>query len=411
MIVQLLLVLLVQTAALDTPNPLEELYAEAMTAMEAGDWSKAISKLEAILVEDPSHVSSRFNLAVSLDEAGQTDRALESYRAMLDADPTIFEARMNLAILMHEHDMSDDAIVEFTNAARLRPEDPLPALYRAQLLDQSDRIDETIQAYETVLGIDPELVEAHERLGFIYRDMDDTDQAIREFSEAIRLGSLAPAVFVAAGDIESDRDNLDAAREYYERAAAIVPGDADIRLRLALVLRNQEQLSEAIAILEDLEESDPVLAEAYMAAEMYAAAAAVFERLTAQNPEISDYWYMLGRAYFLTGRSEQAELVLQRAMSIEPERVAGWGTLAVIYMEREDWQSAGVMLLQYVTLEPDHAPSHFAVALCFDNLGEFERALMHYNRFIELDDGSDDVQSFQVRQRAESLERYLSENE
>ena len=411
MIVQLLLVLLIQTATAETPNPLEELYAEAIVAMEAGDWTEAVSKFEAVLLEDPSHLSSRFNLAVSLSEDGQTDRALTTYRSILAADPTVFEARMNLAILLHESGLSEDAIREFYDAALLRPDDPLPALYRAQLLDQSDRENEAIQAYLVVLDIEPELVEAHERLGFIYRDMDDKDQAIRELIAAIRLGSVAPAVFVAAGDIESDRENLGAAREHYERADELAPGDADIRLRLARVLRNQEQLSEAISILEELEDSDPALAETYMANAMYEEAAAVFERLTQRNPDISDYWYLLGRAYYEMEISEQAELALRRAMNIEPERVEGWGTLAAIYLEREDWANAGVMLLQYVTLEPDHAPSHFAVALCFDNLGDFERALVHYNRFVELDDGSDDVRSFQVRQRIESLERILIENE
>ncbi len=409
MIIQLLLILVIQTAAVEVTIPLEGLYAEAIVAMEAEHWTEAISKLEAVLLEDPSHLSSLFNLAVSLSEDGQTDRALESYRAMLTEDPSIFEARMNLAILLHENGMSGEAIGEFADAALLRPEDPLPALYKAQLLDQSDRIDEAIQAYLVVLDIEPELVEAHERLGFIYRDMNDTDQAIRELIVAIGLGSAAPAVFVAAGDIESDRENLDTAREYYERAAELAPGDTDIRLRLARVLRNQEQLSEAIAILEDLDDADPALAEAYMANEMYAEAAAVFERLAEQNSESSDYWYTLGRAYYQMDMSERAELAIQRAMNIEPGRVEGWGTLAAIYMEREDWQNAGVVLLQYVTLRPDHAPSHFAVALCFDNLGGFERALLHYNRFLELDDGSDDVRSFQVRQRVESLERYLIE--
>ena len=76
----------------------------------------------------------------------------------------------------------------------------------------------------------------------------------------------------------------------------------------------------------------------------------------------------------------------------------------------EDWRNAGIVLLQYVTLEPDHAPSQFALALCYDNLGQFERALVHYNMFMELDDGSDDVRSFQVGQRVESIERYLFEN-
>ncbi len=411
MILQLVLAFLIQTAAVDLINPPEQLYAEAMLAMEAGNWTDAISKLEAVLLEDPYHVSSRFNLAVAFSEEGITDRARETYRAILTEDPTVFEARMNLAILLHEDGMSEDAILEFAHAARLRPLDPLPALYRAQLLDQTDRVDETINAYEAVLEIDSEVTEAHERLGFIYRDLDDTVQAIREFIAAIRLGTSTPSVFVAAGDIESDRENLDNARQYYERALQLVPSDAEIQFRLALVLRSQDELSEAIAILEDLDNSHPALADAYMANEMYPQAAAVYQRLTAQNPESSDYWYMLGRAYFRMDMDEKAEPVLQQAMINEPNRLEGWGMLAAIYLEREDWQNAGIMLLQYVTLQPDHAPSHFGVALCFDNLGDFEKALVHYNKFMEFDDGSDDARSFQVRERVAAIERYLFEND
>ncbi len=119
---------------------------------------------------------------------------------------------------------------------------------------------------------------------------------------------------------------------------------------------------------------------------------------------------MLGRAYLEIDMEDLAEAALHQAMSIDPKRLEGWGSLAAIYLSREDWQNAGITLLQYVTLEPDHADSHFGLALCYDNLGQFDQALVHYNRFMELDDGSDDARSFQVRQRAESLERYLNEN-
>ena len=423
--VQLLLVLFIQTPSVQTPsvetpsvetapNPLELLYEDAMVAMEAEEWDEAISKLEAVLQEDPSHVGSRFNLAVAFDEAGQTDNALEAYRTLLAGDATVFEARMNLAILLNETGRPEDAIDEFAKAADLRPDDPVPALYRAQSLDQTNRTDETIAAYRRVLEIDPDLVEPHERLGFIYRDTNEGDQAVDELLAAERLGSTTPAVFVALGDIESERENLDAARTHYERADQLLPGDIDIGLRLALVLREQGEASGAIAILENLEEGpgglDSILAEAYMENEMYAEAAEAFERLSRQNPETSDYWYMLGRAYLEIDMEDLAEAALHQAMSIDPKRLEGWGSLAAIYLSREDWQNAGITLLQYVTLEPDHADSHFGLALCYDNLGQFDQALVHYNRFMELDDGSDDARSFQVRQRAESLERYLNEN-
>ena len=58
---------------------------------------------------------------------------------------------------------------------------------------------------------------------------------------------------------------------------------------------------------------------------------------------------------------------------------------AAIYLRQEDWVYAGEMLIRYLELAPDHAPSHFGLALSFDNLGNYEQALLHYNKFIELD--------------------------
>ena len=109
-------------------------------------------------------------------------------------------------------------------------------------------------------------------------------------------------------------------------------------------------------------------------------------------------------------RREEAIPYLQKSLVLDPVRVAGWGTLAAIHYSQEDWVNAGSMLLKYLEIEPDHAPSHFGVATCFDNLGNFQKALLHYNRFIELDDGSNDVRSFQVRQRAKALRARLQKN-
>ena len=319
-----------------------------------------------------------------------------------------FEAHMNLAILLSEEDSSEEALEEFARAAELHPSDAILVLYQAQLLDQLERVDEAIAAYEAALAMDPHTGEAHRRIGFLYMDTNRIDEAYEAFLEATRLGITAPSVFVALGDIESDREDFEGARRHYEQANQLVPDDDDIRLRLALVLREQEEFADAIDLLEELPGAESALAEAYLASEMYPEAAAVYERLAEEAPENADYWYLLGKSYFEMDLMDVAVPSLQKSMGIDSERVAGWGTLAAIYLRQEDWFHAGEMLIRYLELEPDHAPSHFGLALSFDKIGDYEQALLHYNKFIELDDGRDDVRSFQVRQRAQSIEDFLN---
>ncbi len=390
--------------------PLEQMYEQAVELMEAGEWDNAIEQLEAIRHEEPDHVPTLFNLAISLSETGRVDRAVALYQEILEFDRTLFEAQMNLAILLYESGNSEGAIEEFARAAALAPDDPVPVLYRAQTLDQSGRDAEAEQEYRRVLAIDPEVADAWEKLGFLYRRAERGEEAYEALIQARRLGVRSPAVFISLGDLAVDRNDLTAAKDHFENANRLLPDDEDVQLRLALTLRDLEEFPAAIELLEKLPTAKEALGEAYFASEAYDHALLVYESLVGANPDNADYWYLVGRSLFEMDRREQAIPYLQKSLVLEPGRVAGWGTLAAIHYRIEDWVNAGAMLLKYLELEPDHAPSHFALATCFDKLGNFEKALLHYNRFTELDDGSDDVRSFQVRQRAKALRLRLKKN-
>ena len=403
-----LLLLLAQAEA--QPIPLEQMYEQAVALMEAEAWDNAIEKLEAIREEEPGHVPTLFNLAICLSETDRVDCALDVYRQVLELDSTLFEARMNLAILLHESGDSEAAVEEFARAAALAPDDLVPVLYRAQALDQSGRNREAEQEYRKVLAIEAEVADAWEKLGFLYRRTQRNEEAYEALIQAERLGARSPALSVNLGDLAIEAEDLIAARGHFKNANRLVPEDQDVQLRLALTLRDLEEFPEAIALLETLPDATAALAEAYFASEAYDRALAVYESLVEADPDNADYWYLVGRSFFEMDRREEAIPYLQKSLVLDPERVAGWGTLAAIHYSQEDWVNAGAMLLKYLEIEPDHAPSHFGVATCFDNLGNFQKALLHYNRFIELDDGSNDVRSFQVRQRAKVLRARLQKN-
>jgi hypothetical protein len=60
-----------------------------------------------------------------------------------------------------------------------------------------------------------------------------------------------------------------------------------------------------------------------------------------------------------------------------------------------------------IELRPREALAQFILATCLDKLGNAKEALVHYNEFLKLDDGSNDARSFQARERARTIERRL----
>ena len=63
--------------------------------------------------------------------------------------------------------------------------------------------------------------------------------------------------------------------------------------------------------------------------------------------------------------------------------------------------------MRVIELRPREALAHFVLATCLDELGNAKDAVVHYNKFLELDDGSNDTRSFQARERAKTLDRRL----
>ena len=397
-------ILLAQTPLSQQLVPVEILYEEAMDAMEGGEWAEAVDRLEAILTAEPDHIPTRFNLAVCLTELGEAGRAIEEYRTVLEGDGTLFEARMNLAFLYQERSQTEDAVSELAAAMLIRPDDPVPVFYRAQLLDGSGQSDEAERAYRQLLALDPESGEAHRRFGFFLLDAGRQAEAYDVLLEAERLGTEAPAIAVALGDHEFEWELLDEARAHYERAMELAPEDSEIRLRLGFVLHDMENFPEAIMMLRDLPNGKEALANAYLATDDCRNAVGVYEELIVDEPANETYLFELGRCYMTLRRFEQAVPALEESLRLNPGRAAGWGTLAMVYYRQDDWAHALEILAKDIELRPDYAPTHYAIAVSYDRLRNYELALVHYNRFLEFDDGSDDVRTFQVQQRIKALQ-------
>ena len=192
------------------------LLALAEEAMRRKDYETAVRILAPLRVRFPDDKALLGNLAISYARTGQPRQAHDVLRHAfgLDAEHAPFQNAM--ATVLGETGDTAGAQHHLEESIRLNP----------------------AQAW------------AYERLGRIWMQKNEYDNALTAFESAVRYGIDKPeTVFHLAGSIEGARERWPAAIAYFERAVALDESHAEAYLHLALCLAEVGRVDEAEAAL------------------------------------------------------------------------------------------------------------------------------------------------------------------
>ena len=200
------------------------------------------------------------------------------------------------------------------------------------------------------------------------------------------------------------RQNIDLAREMFERAVAIDPNFAAAWAGLATAhvhlfgCDNQPHLDKAREASTRALTLDPQSAEAHVAAaqgfsmqQRYADATAEFERAIELDPTLFDAHYYFARSCFKSGDLEKSLRLFQQAQSVRPDDYQAIYLEALVLTQlgrgdeaREAYQRALDFTTKYLNLEPDDARSHVLGAGALARLQQSEHAKEWADRAISL---------------------------
>lgn len=94
---------------------------EANKLYKQGQYSQALSKIDAFLIHQPKDAEARFLKGVILTEQGQTDDAIRIYTALTEDHPELPEPYNNLAVIYASQGQYDKAKVALEKAIRTHP--------------------------------------------------------------------------------------------------------------------------------------------------------------------------------------------------------------------------------------------------------------------------------------------------
>jgi tetratricopeptide (TPR) repeat protein len=308
----------------------------------------------------PDDAVAHLNYGNALGRLGRLEEAQASYALALAIRPEFAEAHNNLGDLMLEVGRLDDAAASCRRALGIRPDFAEAHQNLGKALAALGRIDEAVVSCRRALEIRPDFAEAHNTVGNALLKLARLDDAIASFERALVIRPDFAEAHVNLANALRSIGRLDDAVAGYRRALQIRPDFVAAHTELGTALRLQRRTVEseascrnALALNPDSAATLAVLAELRADAGRFAEAEELFKRVIAIDSDSAEAWAGLARLRRMTATDA--------AWLAAAQRLAGQG----LPPHRE-------LLLRY------------AMGKYFDDLKDFEKAFLNYQRANEL---------------------------
>ena len=350
-------------------------YAVATLALRAGDTEYALQRADRAIELDPEGLKPKLLYARVLLAHGETDKAIDYIARIVGDDPDPDpDARMELAILYVLAEREDDAMSQ-VNQVLLEQSGRMDALrLGAIILFHKGSLDEAWDDFHDLLASGRFSMDALYYLGRIADYREETDQAIRFFSE-VRQGANALESQRRAAYLMAHRnDDLGGALAQLDDFAKASPSNAvDALLSKAELLASVEEHDEALKLYEKAvafrpDDTRPALGHAELllrmgrldeALEHYAQAA---RRWPKSALTLNAYGYTLVDR---TDRYKEGEKLIRKALRYAPDNPAIIDSLGWVLFKQGHYEEALVELERAYKGMADHEVAAHIVETLF----------------------------------------------
>lgn len=246
--------------------------------------------------------------------------------------------------------------------------------------------EEAVGTLTEALALDPAQPDAYVMLAQANLELGRHASAERALDMARQAGLVSPDLIYMQGVILEQREDLEAALEFYGKARALDPSNVDYLVAEAECLVARGRAPEALALLdnharrlEDRGTSSTLAAHIAVLLGDVDGAAAWFREVAAPVGEVALAAEELGLLLARAGRHEEALALLEPLLDQDRGPQVGGAArraLATCYLVRGDPTAAKRVLAEYVTGHPADAPAQLLLAKAAIAAGDLLTALV-----------------------------------
>ena len=305
-------------------------------------------------------------------------RLIVALSLMLAVQPLVSHAKM-----------SDDAYKLFQNANQL---------------EKQNKYLEAVDQLKSALELSPDEAILYIKLGGMYSEIGDWNNALIAYKKAIKLKPNDAVVYIIIGNILQQQNDYDNAFLAYNQALTIFPEYKYNYLNLANVKALQGDNIEAVQYYKtflgyypDNTEARESLASIYMRLDKYQDAADEYAVLYTKNPSAFTEFSNYGLAMLKSGDYPNAAEMLKEAIKNDPSDYTAHGNLALAYVKLQKEELALIQFRKAFEIKPDLHYLKFDYANLLADMGKTQDAIEKYMRIRPFGNAANDALFRSVR--------------
>lgn len=277
---------------------------------------------------------------------GLFKEARELIEGQLKEDANNFEL-MKLAGLIYVNlELWSSAKIYFEKVVANDAEDATSWFYFAKCCEKLSQFSESVVAYNTVIRLRPQHLDAYKNLCVLLMKIGDMQEAINYAKRAKDMSEEYIFSFIIGTALMKEKDFSEAAT-YLKEALSIEPNNLGTLNSLGTCYMALGEFKEAIETYEKALEIDPKAPMAY---------------------------FNIGSAYQIKQEHEKAITYFKKALEIDDDE-SFLSALAISLIKTDKFQEALGIYKQLATMCPSKENYKYNVVLCYEALGEINTAI------------------------------------
>jgi tetratricopeptide (TPR) repeat protein len=361
-------------------------------------YKNAINAYRKAIELDRDNLDAIRGLAQNLVNDGQTDAALEQYKIIADANPEDAQTYLRIAEIYRKSGKFDQALESLKKAGSM-VQDSVEVPYNIAAVYQAQgRYDEAIQVLQDLLKktekADSGYTQADknnrsvflERLGTIYRDNNNSQQALETFRKMLVLGDEnAERGYQQIIDTYREGKQWQQATDAAKEATQKLPNNRSLKMVYAAQLSDMGQADAGLQQVKSLLKGAPEDREVYITlSQMHSRlkrwpeaeeALDKAERLSTKDEDKEYIYFLRGSTYERQKKYEPAEEMFRKVLGGDPQNATALNYLGYMLADRGvKLDEALAFIKKAVDLDPANGAYLDSLGWAYFKLGKYEMA-------------------------------------
>ena len=248
--------------------------------------------------------------------------------------------------------------------------------------------------------------------GFLLLSQGDVVAARAAFKSAVGHDSKSAGAQIGLAECMARQGDLPGAVVSLEKARASIPDSPDLLLQLGVLLTEQNQLSQAIAVLQEVVEARPSalghmrLARALSANEQSQMAGAHYESAAKTEPRNADAHAQFARWLLVNDQLDAAEREFKQVSDLGQKPLGAYG-VGLVQLQRGNHEEAAKLFDESYRADPRLHGAVYHAARAHEAAGDAKGAVSLYTRYIDAagQQASEEPTVDDARRRLEALQQ------